>query len=112
MALAMMLTEASASAAVVRRLVHEPTTFHAAIYRTVCHGCHMAEAQGAVGAGAYPALADDPKLAAAGYPVLVNGSKGMPAFGALLDDEQVAAVVTTFALISATLTRTAFRRPT
>ena len=65
------------------------------IYRTVCQGCHMAEAQGAFGAGAYPALANDPKLAAAGYPVLVvvNGSKGMPPFGALLDDEQVAAVV-------------------
>ena len=65
------------------------------IYRTVCQGCHMAEAQGAFGAGAYPALANDPKLAAAGYPVLVvvNGSKGMPPFGALLDDEQLAAVV-------------------
>lgn len=65
------------------------------IYRTVCQGCHMAEAQGAVGAGAYPALANDPKLAAAGYAVLVvvNGSKGMPPFGALLDDAQVAAVV-------------------
>jgi mono/diheme cytochrome c family protein len=65
------------------------------IYRTVCQSCHMAEAQGAVGAGAYPALANDPKLAAAGYPVLVvvNGSKGMPPFGKLLDDEQVAAVV-------------------
>jgi mono/diheme cytochrome c family protein len=65
------------------------------IYRTVCQGCHMAEAQGAVGAGAYPALANDPKLAAAGYPVLVvvNGSKGMPPFGALFDDDQVAAVV-------------------
>ena len=65
------------------------------IYRTVCQGCHMAAAQGTVGAGAYPALANDPKLAAAGYPVLVvvNGSKGMPPFGALLDDEQVAAVV-------------------
>ena len=65
------------------------------IYRTVCQGCHMAAAQGAVGAGAYPALANDPKLAAAGYPVLVvvNGSKGMPPFGAVLDDEQVAAVV-------------------
>jgi mono/diheme cytochrome c family protein len=65
------------------------------IYRTVCQGCHMPNAQGAVGAGAYPALAGDPKLAAAGYPVLVvvNGSKGMPPFGALLDDEQVAAVV-------------------
>ena len=65
------------------------------IYRTVCQGCHMAAAQGAVGAGAYPALANDPKLAVAGYPVLVviNGSKGMPPFGTLLDDEQVAAVV-------------------
>ena len=65
------------------------------IYRTVCQGCHMAAAQGAVGAGAYPALANDPKLAASAYPVLVvvTGSKGMPPFGALLDDEQVAAVV-------------------
>jgi mono/diheme cytochrome c family protein len=65
------------------------------IYRTVCRGCHMANAQGAVGAGAYPALANDPKLAEAGYPVLVvvNGSKGMPPFGKLLDNEQVAAVV-------------------
>jgi mono/diheme cytochrome c family protein len=65
------------------------------IYRTVCQGCHMANGQGAVGAGAYPALANDPKLAEAEYPVLVvvNGSKGMPPFGKLLDDEQVAAVV-------------------
>jgi mono/diheme cytochrome c family protein len=65
------------------------------IYRTVCQSCHMAAAQGAVGAGAYPALANDPKLAAAGYSVLVvvNGSKDMAPFGALLDDEQVAAVV-------------------
>jgi mono/diheme cytochrome c family protein len=75
------------------------------IYRTVCQGCHMANAQGAVGAGAYPALANDPKSAGAGYPVLVvvNGSKGMPPFGKLLDDEQVAAVSTTCALISAIL---------
>ena len=42
------------------------------IYRTVCQGCHMAAAQGAVGAAAYPALANDPKLAAAGYSVLVD----------------------------------------
>jgi mono/diheme cytochrome c family protein len=65
------------------------------IYRTVCQGCHMANAQGAVGAGAYPALANDPKLDEARYAVLrvVNGSKGMPPFGKLLDDEQVAAVV-------------------
>ena len=65
------------------------------IYRTVCQGCHMADARGAIGAGAYPVLANDPKLAEAEYPVLVvvNGSKGMPPFGKLLDDEQVAAVV-------------------
>ena len=65
------------------------------IYRTVCQGCHMTAAQGAVGAAAYPALANDPKLAAAGCSVLVvvNGSKDMPPFDALLDDEQVAAVV-------------------
>ena len=50
------------------------------IYRTVCQGCHMPDAQGAVGAGAYPALASDAKLADAEYPALVvlNGSKGMP----------------------------------
>ena len=67
----------------------------AVIYRTVCQGCHMADARGAVGAGAYPALASDPKLAEVEYAVLVvvNGSKGMPLFGKLLDDEQVAAVV-------------------
>jgi mono/diheme cytochrome c family protein len=65
------------------------------IYRTVCQGCHMPNAQGAVGAGAYPALAGDAKLAEAEYPVLVvvNGSKGMPPFGSLLDDEQIAAVL-------------------
>jgi mono/diheme cytochrome c family protein len=65
------------------------------IYRTVCQGCHMANAQGAGGAGAYPALANNPKLAEAEYPVLVvvNGAKGMPPFGKLLGDEQVAAVV-------------------
>jgi mono/diheme cytochrome c family protein len=102
MALAMALTGATASAAGAqssdgsfsssRRFMQRDGEV---IYRTVCQGCHMAEARGAVGAGAYPALANDPKLAAAGYPVLivVNGSKGMPPFGALLDDEQVAAVV-------------------
>ena len=66
-----------------------------AIYRNVCAGCHMPDGRGAAGAGAYPALARDAKLEAAGYPVLlvVNGRKGMPAFGQQLDDNQVAAVV-------------------
>jgi mono/diheme cytochrome c family protein len=66
-----------------------------AIYRNVCAGCHMPDGRGAVGAGAYPALARNAKLEAAGYPVLlvVNGQKAMPAFGRQLDDNQVAAVV-------------------
>ncbi|HLN10531.1 MAG TPA: cytochrome c [Xanthobacteraceae bacterium] len=65
------------------------------IYRSVCQGCHMPDGQGAIGAGAYPALANNPRLAAAGYPVLhiVNGRKAMPPFARLFDDEQVAAVV-------------------
>ena len=66
-----------------------------AIYRNVCAGCHMPDGRGAIGAGAYPALARNAKLEAAGYPVLlvVNGQKAMPAFGRVLDDNQVAAVV-------------------
>jgi len=67
----------------------------AALYRGICQGCHMPAGEGAVGAGAYPALARNEHLAAAGYPVLVvlNGSKAMPAFGRMLDDAQIAAVV-------------------
>ena len=38
-----------------------------AIYRNVCQACHMADAMGAKGAGIYPALANNPRLAAAPY---------------------------------------------
>jgi len=66
-----------------------------AIYKGVCQGCHMPDAKGAVGAGAYPALADNPKLQDAGYPVylVVNGHKAMPPFGDGLGNVQVANVV-------------------
>lgn len=66
-----------------------------AIFKNVCQGCHMAQAQGAVGAGMYPALAKNPKLEVAGYPVsvVVNGQKAMPAFGGMFSDQQVADVV-------------------
>jgi mono/diheme cytochrome c family protein len=66
-----------------------------ALYADICEGCHMRGGVGAVGAGAYPALARNPKLAASGYPVfmVINGRKGMPPFAKLLTDEQVAAVV-------------------
>jgi mono/diheme cytochrome c family protein len=67
----------------------------AALYRDICQGCHMARGQGAKGAGAYPALAKDANLAAAGYPVLIvlEGRHAMPGFAATLDDAQIAAVV-------------------
>jgi mono/diheme cytochrome c family protein len=66
----------------------------ASLYRAICQGCHMADGQGARGAGAYPALADSPRVAAAPYLIvtIVRGRNGMPPFGAMLDDEQVAAV--------------------
>lgn len=67
----------------------------ATLYRAVCQGCHMSDAKGASGAGSYPALAANPKLAAASYPAItvVHGRHGMPAFGNYLTDAQVAEVV-------------------
>lgn len=65
------------------------------VFTHICQGCHMADAKGAVGAGRYPSLAGNPKLASAAYPavMVVNGRGGMPAFGPMLTDEQVAGVV-------------------
>lgn len=65
------------------------------LYANVCQGCHMPDGKGAVGAGAYPALAGDKALEAAGYPVLivVHGQHGMPPVGMMMTDDQVAAVV-------------------
>jgi mono/diheme cytochrome c family protein len=67
----------------------------ASIYQSVCAGCHMADGRGAVGAGAYPALADDPRLAVAPYPValVLHGQRAMPPFARYLSDQQIADVV-------------------
>jgi mono/diheme cytochrome c family protein len=67
----------------------------AALYTHVCQACHMADGKGATGAGTYPALAADPKLAAAGYPVaiVVHGQNAMPPIGTMMTDAQVADVV-------------------
>ena len=67
----------------------------ATLFRAICQGCHMADAKGAVGAGYYPALAGNQKLASAAYPALVvlKGRHGMPAFGDYLTDAQVVEVV-------------------
>lgn len=65
------------------------------LYAGICQGCHMPNAKGAAGAGHYPALAANPKLEAAGYPlsVVLHGLNGMPPVGQMLTDTQVAKVV-------------------
>lgn len=66
-------------------------------YRMICQSCHMPDGKGAVGAGAgYPALANNPRLAAAPYPILMvlKGKGAMPWFGDSLNAQQVAEVVT------------------
>jgi cytochrome c5 len=65
------------------------------LFAGVCQGCHMPDGKGAAGAASYPSLADNKKLEASGYPVtiVVRGQRGMPAFGAIMSDDQVAAVV-------------------
>jgi mono/diheme cytochrome c family protein len=65
------------------------------LFTSVCQGCHMPDAGGAAGAGAYPSLRNDRNLEARGYPVyiVVNGQRAMPPVGAMMSDEQIAAVV-------------------
>lgn len=65
------------------------------VYQAICQGCHMPNGQGALGAGEYPALAGNPKLAAAPYVAMMvlDGHAGMPGFSGLLNDRQVAEVV-------------------
>ena len=76
------------------------------VYQHLCQGCHMADAQGAVGAGRYPKLAGNPALVSRQYVALtvLNGKNGMPAFGVpvskmsefgsvTLDDARIAEVV-------------------
>ena len=76
------------------------------IYEHICQGCHMPGGQGAVGAGSYPKLAANKKLASWAYVALtvLDGRNGMPPFGypaargmnsgpAHLSDAQIADVV-------------------
>jgi mono/diheme cytochrome c family protein len=65
------------------------------LFASVCRGCHMADGKGAAGAATYPSLAANRNLQASGYPVtvVVKGQRGMPPFGSLMSDDQVAAVV-------------------
>lgn len=65
-----------------------------ALFVSACQACHMEGGKGAVGAGTYPALANNSNLAGhyAVY-VVLHGAKGMPPMGEMLSDEQVAVVV-------------------
>jgi len=65
------------------------------LFANVCQGCHMGDARGAEGAGSYPSLVQNANLIAGGYPVtvVVRGQRAMPAFGAMMSDDQIAAVV-------------------
>jgi len=66
-----------------------------ALFASSCQGCHMPDGRGATGAGTYPSLSKDSNLEASGYPVyvIVRGQKAMPPIGAMMSDDQVAAVV-------------------
>jgi mono/diheme cytochrome c family protein len=67
----------------------------AALYASICAGCHMPDGRGAQGAGSYPSLAHNAKLRSPTRPafMVVNGLRSMPAFRDDLDDAQIAAVV-------------------
>ena len=85
--------DADADGAFAGRQFGEPTGEK--MFRRVCAACHMPDAKGAVGAGAYPALAGNKKLAVKAYPayVVLHGLNGMPPIGNMMTDQQVADVV-------------------
>jgi mono/diheme cytochrome c family protein len=65
------------------------------LYVNVCRGCHMVDAAGAAGAGAYPSLVANRNLEAGAYAIdlVVNGRRAMPSFAEMMSDDQIAAVV-------------------
>ena len=90
---AALLLSVSAQAQTARQAF--PAKDGEAVFKSICQGCHMPDAKGAVGAGAYPALAANPNLAAGAFPIVmvINGRKAMPPLGGMLSDQQVAEVV-------------------
>jgi mono/diheme cytochrome c family protein len=65
------------------------------LFRSVCQACHMPNGEGAIGGASYPSLASNPALGDHGYSVYVVmfGKRAMPAFGDMMSDDQVAAVL-------------------
>ncbi len=66
------------------------------IFHETCAACHMHDAKGASGAATVPALASNPRLGAAAYPITIVliGKGVMPGFDEYLTKAQVASVIT------------------
>jgi mono/diheme cytochrome c family protein len=64
------------------------------VYTQVCQACHMADAKGGSGAATIPALASNPRLATAGYPIslILKGRGAMPPLADMLPPAQIANV--------------------
>jgi mono/diheme cytochrome c family protein len=67
----------------------------AALFSSVCAGCHQPDASGASGAADYPALTKNSNVASADYMerLLLNGQRGMPPVGQMMSDQQIADVI-------------------
>ncbi|PTQ07123.1 cytochrome C [Sphingomonas oleivorans] len=65
------------------------------VYQQICQACHMPDAKGGSGAGNIPALAANPNLKDASYPinVILRGKGGMPSFAGMIEPDQIAGVV-------------------
>jgi mono/diheme cytochrome c family protein len=65
------------------------------VYSQVCQACHMADGKGGTGAATIPALAGNPRLSVAAYPItmVLKGRGAMPWFDDMLTPAQIAAVV-------------------
>jgi mono/diheme cytochrome c family protein len=67
----------------------------AALFSSVCAGCHQPDASGASGAADYPALTKNSNVASADdmERLLLNGQRGMPPVGQMMSDQQIADVI-------------------
>lgn len=105
-AVALVATPAQADTAGIFDPATLTTTDGRQIFEQICQGCHMQDGRGAVGAGRFPALANNRTLASRQYMALtiLMGRRNMPAFSAkraigfggppaTLSDEQIAAVI-------------------
>ncbi len=67
------------------------------VYVQACQMCHQPGGVGGIGAAsAYPALAKNPTLGVAAYPIMtiLRGRAAMPWFGGTLSSAQIASLVT------------------